>query len=122
MFNKHHMNRCWTPVALGIFLLLFAACQRETAEAAKNLNAQNAGMHATSIHVEGMVCVACAARVKELLKTTPGVGVVELNLEQHVVRVEYDSGKTNPERLALAVNQIGYKASVLQSESPTSNK
>lgn len=122
MVNKHHVYTRWTPLALGIVLLLFTACQRDTAEAAKNLDGKNAGMYATSLHVEGMVCVACAARVKELLKTTPGVGVVELDLEQRVVRVQYDADKTNPERLAVAVNQIGYKASVVQSDSPVSDK
>src|SRR2546422_11363691 len=99
MFNKRYTYTRWAPLAFGMILLLFTACQRETADAAKNVNAQNGGMHATTIRVDGMVCVACAARVKELLKTTPGVGVVELNLEQHVARVQYDPAKTSPESL-----------------------
>jgi copper chaperone CopZ len=122
LVNEDRMYRRWMPVALGIVLLLFTACQRENAEGAKNLKSQSAAMRATGIRVEGMVCVACAARVKELLKTTPGVDLVELNLEEHVVHVQYDPDKTNPERLAIAVNQLGYKASVLQSDSAPSDK
>lgn len=64
------------------------------------------------IPVEGMSCGACAARVKGTLKGMDGVADVEVSLAERSVRVRYADQKVTPERLAEAINELGYKASV----------
>jgi len=63
-----------------------------------------------TIPVEGMVCLACTARVKCTLKTINGVAEVEVNLAGRDLRVEYLEGKVSPEQLASAINRLGYRA------------
>ena len=62
--------------------------------------------------VEGMTCGACAARVKGTLKDIDGVADVEVSLAERNVRVRFADEKVTPERLAAAINELGYKASI----------
>ena len=63
-----------------------------------------------TIPVEGMVCLACTAKVKTTLKSINGVASVEVNLAGRVARVEYLEGKVSPEQLVSAINRLGYRA------------
>lgn len=63
-----------------------------------------------TIPVEGMVCLACTARVKSTLKAINGVAEVEVNLAGHDARVEYVGGKVSPDELVSAINRLGYRA------------
>ena len=63
-----------------------------------------------TIPVEGMVCLACTARVKSTLKAINGVAEVEVNLAGRVARVEYLEGKVSPDQLVSAINRLGYRA------------
>jgi copper chaperone CopZ len=63
-----------------------------------------------TIPVEGMVCLACTAKVKSTLKAINGVAKVEVNLAGRVARVEYLEGKVSPEQLVSAINRLGYRA------------
>lgn len=60
--------------------------------------------------VEGMSCVACAARVKKGLKEIDGVADVEVNLAERNARVRFAPSKLSPNRLVAAVNGLGYRA------------
>lgn len=64
------------------------------------------------IAVEGMSCGACAARVKGTLKEIDGVAAVEVSLADRNVRLRYAKEKVTPERLAVAIDSLGYKATV----------
>lgn len=63
-----------------------------------------------TIPVEGMVCLACTARVKSALKAINGVTEVEVNLAGRDVRVEYLEGKVSAGQLVSAINRLGYRA------------
>jgi len=63
-----------------------------------------------TIPVEGMVCLACTARVKSTLKAINGVAEVEVNLAGRVARVEYLEGKVSPQQLVSAINRLSYRA------------
>jgi len=62
------------------------------------------------IPVEGMSCSVCASRVKKTLKAMPGVSEAVVNLERHEAEVRYQPDKISPEKLAKAVDELGYKA------------
>ncbi len=62
------------------------------------------------IPVEGMSCVACAARVKKTLKAIAGVDEVEVHLGERNARVRFDSRRLNADRLVQTINELGYSA------------
>lgn len=63
-----------------------------------------------SIPIEGMTCASCVAHVKQRLKSIEGVSEVEVSLEHRNVRVRYVDAQVSEERLAAAINDLGYKA------------
>ncbi len=67
-------------------------------------------MQTVRIPVEGMSCVACAARVKKTLKAIPGVDEVEVHLGERNARVRFDSRRLAPERPVAVINELGYSA------------
>jgi copper chaperone CopZ len=69
-----------------------------------------------TIPVEGMVCLACTARVKSTLRAINGVTEVEVNLAGRVARVTYLEGKVSPEQLVSAINRLGYRAGPRRAE------
>jgi copper chaperone CopZ len=69
-----------------------------------------------TIPVEGMVCLACTAKVKSTLRDINGVTEVEVNLAGRVARVEYLEGKVSPEQLVSAINGLGYRAGPSKAE------
>jgi Cu+-exporting ATPase len=62
------------------------------------------------IPVEGMSCMACVARVKKALGAVAGVTEVRVNLVERNARVKFDSSRVSPDRLADAINRLGYHA------------
>ena len=65
---------------------------------------------AVVIPVDGLICVVCAARVKQTLQGIDGVTDVSVDLEHRSVRVQYRETKTSIEGLVAAINGLGYKA------------
>ncbi len=70
------------------------------------------------LHIEGMTCAACVARVERALKRVEGVqeAVVNLATESATVLVEPDAVPV--ERLLQAVDVAGYRAQPVSAESP----
>ena len=63
-----------------------------------------------AIPIEGMSCMACAARVKRALKDIEGVREVEVSLERRKAVVQYVPRLVSSERLSSVINGLGYKA------------
>ncbi|MBS0190545.1 MAG: copper-translocating P-type ATPase [Planctomycetes bacterium] len=59
-----------------------------------------------------MTCASCANRIEKRLSKQPGVTSASVNFATKVATVKYDAAATGPERLAKAVDDIGYKAVV----------
>ena len=55
-----------------------------------------------------MGCAACAARVENAVKETPGVVSAAVNFASANLSVEYDSAVVSPEELREAVRRAGY--------------
>jgi Cu+-exporting ATPase len=62
--------------------------------------------------IEGMTCASCANRIEKRLGKQPGVESASVNFATKVATVKYDPAATGPEKLAKAVDDIGYKAVV----------
>lgn len=97
-------------VVVGVSLFVRAR-QGQAQSAASQLDTR-----VVTIPVEGMVCLACTARVKSTLKAINGVTEVEVSLEDRVVRVKFVEGKVSREQLVSAINRLGYRAGTPHAE------
>ena len=60
--------------------------------------------------VTSMDCAHCATKVKENIAFEKGVVGLDIKLEDKTVRIVYNPEKTDPEKLAKAINKLGYTA------------
>jgi len=96
------------PLALVVFVgLFYGAFQlwHESTPAAQPFAGES-----VTIPVEGMSCSACVARVKGTLKALDGVNEVRVSLGKRETVIRYQPEKTSPEKLAKAIDELGYKA------------
>ncbi len=62
------------------------------------------------------VCATCKKTIEENLSFEKGVKSSSLNVDTHVLKVVYDTKKTSPEKIRLAVTKIGYDADSLKAD------
>ncbi|HUO07087.1 MAG TPA: heavy metal-associated domain-containing protein [Phycisphaerae bacterium] len=65
----------------------------------------------TSLHIEGMHCGSCAARVDKALRTVPGVTSAAVNLTTGMAQIE---GSPDLASLVQSVENAGYHARILE--------
>jgi len=63
-----------------------------------------------TIPIEGMACMLCVGRIKKTLKALDGVLEVTVSLEHRHAQIRYRETTVSPERLAAAINDLGYTA------------
>lgn len=75
-----------------------------------------------TLHVTGMSCGHCSARVESVLKELDGVNSAAVDLESGTAVVEYDEDKVEPDSMRKAIEDAGYGvgdgASAVDSEKP----
>jgi len=69
--------------------------------------------------VTGMSCSACSAHVEKAVSKVPGVDIVQVNLLQNSMVVEYADGATDAQKIIEAVINAGYGASLKGKEQGT---
>lgn len=60
------------------------------------------------IHIEGMHCGMCSARMQKAFLAAKGVKEAEVNLDTKSARVVYDAGKLSEDDLKQLVTDTGY--------------
>lgn len=68
--------------------------------------------------VTGMSCSACSAHVEKAVSKVPGVDMVQVNLLQNSMVVEYAEGAVDAGQIIHAVEEAGYGASVKGKDAP----
>jgi len=63
-----------------------------------------------TLQVEGMTCAGCAARVRQAIRSVPGVGDASVNLATATARVQLTSPSVPTDALVKAVQAAGYDA------------
>jgi copper chaperone len=66
-------------------------------------------MEKITLTVKGMTCMGCVRSVKNVLEPLPGVGSVDITLENGQVVISYDMAKANVEQFRNAINDAGYE-------------
>ncbi|MGH9368038.1 MAG: heavy-metal-associated domain-containing protein [Thermoanaerobaculia bacterium] len=69
--------------------------------------------------VKGWTCGSCATSTRIALKKLDGVEDVKTDHEKMEATVTYDDAKTAPEKLAKAIEKLGYKATVKAAAQPS---
>ena len=59
-------------------------------------------------------CQHCVKTIKENIRFEKGVKAINPDLNTKLVTIQYDSEKTNPEKLIKAFAKIKYKATVIE--------
>jgi len=69
-----------------------------------------AELKTVTIPVEGMSCIACAAQIRRTVRAIDGVSSAEVVFVTRSVRVTYAPDRLSPDRVASAINALGYRA------------
>ncbi|HKA86110.1 MAG TPA: heavy-metal-associated domain-containing protein [Haliangiales bacterium] len=69
-----------------------------------------ANVMAVNVKVSGMHCEGCADKIKAGLAKLDGIVNVDVKVADGLVAVKYDKTKTTAEKIAKAINELGYKA------------
>ncbi|MCR4256254.1 MAG: heavy metal translocating P-type ATPase [Candidatus Uhrbacteria bacterium] len=72
----------------------------------------------TSFHLYGMHCASCAGLIERKVKKVPGVREAQVNYGAEKLRVVFDGGLTNEERIKTAVKEAGYRADLAEQKDP----
>lgn len=99
-----------TLAAIVIALALVVVGVFSRQQSSPPTSTEEVHMNTVVIPVEGMSCVACAARVKKTLSSIAGVGDVQVSLADRNARVRFDASRIAPDRLVAAINGLGYQA------------
>src|SRR5690348_6551702 len=71
------------------------------------------------LSLEGMSCASCAMRIEKGLKKVPGVKDASVNFATEKAIVTYDASQTGVEQMQQKVEQVGYKATPLTTQTTT---
>ena len=59
-------------------------------------------------------CHACVNKVQENIAFEKGVKDMKVDLDKHEITIKYDGAKTSVEKLAAAIEKLGYKVKVAE--------
>lgn len=65
-----------------------------------------------TLDIKGMTCASCVNRIEKVLKKDEGVLNASVNLATEKASIEFESTKTNSEKMIAAVSRAGYEASI----------
>jgi copper chaperone CopZ len=93
------------------------ACDGEKQDQGKNARADKpaptvvaANLAAVNVKVTGMHCEGCSDKIKSGLAKLDGIVNVDVKMADGLVAVKYDKTKTTAEKIAKAINELGFKA------------
>ena len=126
------MNFKKSFLALALAGMVFTSCKETAAEPTKDATAAATAdsqpkelaavgkIETASFTIEGMSCaVMCASKIQKELTNADGVQKATVDFEKKTATVEYDAGKTTPEKLVETVEAVNggesYKVSNVKS-------
>lgn len=66
-------------------------------------------MENITLTVKGMTCMGCVKSVKNVLEPIPGVGSVDIALDNGQVAISFDPAKAGPDQFKTAIQDAGYE-------------
>ena len=97
------MKRFFT-LMLAVLLVAATAALAQDKKQKKNANIQEVTFVTT------IDCKNCVKKVEANLPYEKGIKDMKVTLDDRTVWIKYDAGKTDKEKLAAAINKLGYEA------------
>ncbi len=69
------------------------------------------------LKVKDMTCVSCPVTIRAALKKLPGVVKAKVSYKEEKAEITYQEGKVTVEQMIKAIENLGYRASLLEEES-----
>ncbi len=66
-------------------------------------------MDTTTFNVPSISCSICSNKIQEGLKAVDGIQNVSIDLKSQTVKVDYDSGRINPQEIRYGIVTQGYE-------------
>ncbi len=66
-------------------------------------------METTVFNIKGMTCMGCVNSITRVLQQLPGVGKVEVSLEQEQAKINFDPAKTALTELKATIEDGGFE-------------
>lgn len=98
-----------------LMALLLVAGTATTALAQDKKQKKNANIQEVTF-VTTIDCKNCVKKVEANLPYEKGIKDMKVNLDDRTVWIKYDAGKTDKEKLAAALNKLGYEAEEITPE------
>ena len=76
----------------------------------------HAEMDNVVLHIDGMVCIVCPSVIKTALEELEGVEKACINFETKTGEVNFDPDEVSDTMIVNKVNQIGFKAKVIEEQ------
>ncbi|MFO7942418.1 MAG: copper ion binding protein [Bacillota bacterium] len=71
-----------------------------------------ADMRTATFSVPDMACEGCASTVRTAAGALPGVSIVNVDLADKLVRVDFDDAQASADQIARAISEAGYEATL----------
>src|SRR5574341_1073938 len=110
--DASHRRLAIGGLALGIALLIAAAGCKGSSPTTSSGGPAAGGVEAV-FQVDGMTCSSCNVAVKLAAEKVNGVDQARASHDEKRAWVHYDPAKTNPEAIATAITNAGYKTTPL---------
>lgn len=65
------------------------------------------------LKITGMTCAGCSNHVSSTLKNVSGVIEQSVQYPGDIATIQFDTTKTNPEKLIKAIEKVSYKAKII---------
>lgn len=104
------------PAAVLFGALIAAGCKKDSPAPEGRAEATQAAVKEVVFRVEGMTCASCNVTVKVAAEKVRGVRSARADSEQGRAWVTFDPAQTNPDQIASAISETGYKATPLSPE------
>lgn len=62
-----------------------------------------------NIQVEGMTCGHCVETVTQAVNSLEGINQVSVDLDQKLVRVDFDESRTNLDAVSSKITEVGFE-------------
>lgn len=64
------------------------------------------------IGIDGMTCMSCVRNIEDTISQRRGVIKIQVSLKDNLGRVRYDPDKISPDEIVLAIDDMGFEASL----------
>lgn len=98
----------------GVISVLLLTIIQTSGCSGKNQEEAVAQQKTVKLALSGMHCEGCVNTIQKSLAKTEGVISNSVSLEDSVAVVSYDPAKADEQKLILAVENVGYKARLMQ--------